>query len=381
MQEALITKGVRVHVLRWSIALIVIAAALSAPPERIAAAAGGDSLCVSFTGPPGGLHLHLMRGYGLGGVVPFTVCTLEPGKTYRTTLDGGGFERRIGTFSIDGSGRCRSGGIRIGTLLRNTVVPGWGSVRAHRAAPGVADGLTLAGSLIVLSLEDRDYRDLKDRYSRAIDRSRHAGTQEELQRYMRDAHFLSREANVQNEYRKRLIYLSAYLYGFQLIEPWLAINPPRMRSESGGNIIDVGSARATRFKALLHSLLHPGRGQFYQGKTYRGVFFSVTSVAAGMLALEYYHRYDYDAMRYEIAVEHYSAATTIDEKRIYGNEASEIWNDVEKQKRRRNALLATTAGLWGLSLIDTMFPAGAPAGGERYALDIGPGGCALAVRF
>ena len=191
----------------------------------------------------------------------------------------------------------------------------------------------------------------------------------------------SRDVNVQNTHRTRLAYLSAYLYGYQVVEPWIAGNPPRMRSEAGGSVIDVGSARATRLKAFFHSLLRPGRGQFYQGKTTRGVLLSSMSTIAGLLALDFHNRYDHEAVRYDVAVERYLAAATIEQRRLYSEKASDAWDSLEKQKRRRDAAYIALAGLWGLSLIDTLFPSEVPSVPARYALDIGGNGCSLVVRF
>ena len=154
-----------------------------------------------------------------------------------------------------------------------------------------------------------------------------------------------------------------------------------MRTEAGGSVIDVGSARETRLKAFIHSLLHPGRGQFYQGKMTRGVLLSSMSVVAGLLALDFHNRYDHEAIRYDVAVDRYLAAPTIEQRRLYREKASAAWDGVEKEKRRRDAAYIALAGLWGLSLIDTLFPADLPSVPARYALDIGGNGCSLVVRF
>jgi hypothetical protein len=100
-----------------------------------------------------------------------------------------------------------------------------------------------------------------------------------------------------------------------------------------------------------------------------------------LLALDFHNRYDREAIRYEVAVDKYRAATTIAQRRLYRDRATAAWDGVEKEKRRRNAAYIALAGLWGLSLIDTMFPVELPSVPSRYALDIGGNGCALVVRF
>jgi hypothetical protein len=368
-----------VHIKRSFVALTIIAAA--AAPLRTAAADEIDSSCVHFAGTAKDIHLQLKRDYVISGVTPFTICDLEIETTYRTTVEGYGFERRIGTFSLDGSGRPRFGGIRIGTALRNALLPGWGSVHANRSAVGLTDGLSLAASLYILYDEDHEYRHLENRLEVLNGLLREAETPEDRERIREAAHVASRDVNAQNDHRIRLLCFSAYLYGFQVLEPWIAGNPPRMRAGAKGSVVFVGSARSTRLKAFVHSLIHPGRGQFYQGKMTRGMLLSSMSVVAGLLALDFHNRFDEETIRYEIALEKVLAAKTNDEKIRYRDEATAVRDSVKKEKRRRNAAYITLAGLWGLSLLDTFFPAELPSAPDRYALDISGSGCALVVRF
>lgn len=340
-----------------------------------------DSLCIHFAGTSKNVLLKLERDYVMSGVLPLTLCNLEIEETYRLTVDGHGFERRIGSFSIDSSGRAHFGGIRIRAGVRNVFLPGWGSIYAERASAGLTDALSIAASLYVLYDEEMEYRDLRDNFDALSDRLQRAETYDEISRLQAATYKASREVNVQNKHRTRVLYFSAYLYGYQVLEPLVADNPPRMRTEAEGSVVDVGAARSTRLKAFLHSLFRPGRGQFYQGKTVRGMLLSTMSVAAGLLALDYYNQYDEEVVLYKLALERYNTASTVDERKRYADEASAIWDDVEKYKRRRNATFITLAGLWGLSLIDTLFPAENATVYNRYAFDIGGNGCALVVRF
>ncbi len=364
----------RLHFVWMFLAAVVL-------PQGTAVSTETDSLCIHFASTSKNVLLKLERDYVISGVLPLTLCNLEIEEKYRLTVDGHGFERRIGSFSIDGSGRAHFGGIRIRAGIRNALLPGWGSIYAERTPAGIADALSIAAGLYVLCDEELEYRDLRDNFDALSDQLQRAGTFEELNRLQEAAHKASREVNVQNKHRTRVLYLSAYLYGYQVLEPLIADNPPRMRTEAQGSVIDVGAARSTRLKAFLHSLLRPGRGQFYQGKTVRGMLLSTMSVAAGLLALDFYNQYDEEAVRYKLAVAKYNAASTVDERKHYADDASAIWEDVEKQKHRRNAAFITLAGLWGLSLIDTLFPAENETVYNRYALDLGDLGCALVVRF
>lgn len=376
--DGISTEGFRVHVKHW-IVVLTITATVALPVRP--AVAEIDSLCIHFAGAAKNIHLRLKRDYSINGETPFTICDLEFKKTYRATVEGYGFERRIGTFSLDGAGRPRFGGIRIRTALRNALLPGWGSVYASRSAVGFTDGLSLAASLYILYDEDHEYRHLENRLEVLNGLLLEAETLEDRRRIQEAAYVASRDVNVQNKHRKRLVYLSAYLYGFQVLEPWIADNPPRMRTDAQGSVVFVGSARSTRLKAFIHSLIHPGRGQFYQGKTTRGALLSSMSVVAGLLALDFHNQFDRETIRYGVAVDKFQAASTIDDKIRYRDEASAIWDSAQTEKRRRNAAYIALAGLWGLSLFDTLFPAELPSVPDRYALDISGSGCALVVRF
>jgi hypothetical protein len=296
-------------------------------------------------------------------------------------VDGTGLERRIGTCRIDRSGRIRFGGIRLGAFLRNGILPGWGSVYAERKAVGLTDGLMLGASLYALYTADQDYRHLRNRFDTLSDLLAGAGTLDEIRRIQEAAYEASRDVNTQNAHRTRLVYLSAFLYGHQVLEPFLAGNPPRMESKAEGNVVEVASGASTRFKAFVYSMLRPGRGQFYQGKTTRGVLFSTMSTVAAFLALDFHNRYDEGVVDYELAVARYDAAATVGEKVRWSEAAATAWDDIETEKHRRDAAYITLAGLWGLSLADALIPGGGGTGAGRYAFDVGCGGCALVMRF
>lgn len=317
----------------------------------------------------------------MSGVLPVTLCELYPGETYRILVEGAGLEKRRGKFHISQSGGASIQGIRIGTAWRNAAIPGWGSISAGRAAAGLTDGMSLAASLYVLWVEEMEYRHLRNRLEILEDMRLRAGTFEERFRIQDAAHVTSLDVNAQNSHRKRLVILTTALYGHQVLDSWLSGYPPRMVSEAGGSVAKIDAAPSTRIKAFVHSLIRPGRGQFYQGKITRGMLFSTMSTIAGLVALDYHNRYDEDVNRYNVAVERFEAAATYDEKIRLRDEASKLWNDVEEEKRRRNVSYIALAGLWCLNLVDTLFPAESKDSLSRYSMELGPGGCALVMKF
>ena len=108
---------------------------------------------------------------------------------------------------------------------------------------------------------------------------------------------------------------------------------------------------------------------------------STSSVTAVLIGLDYQNRYDKEARKYEITVDAYNNADTIEEKQYLAAEADKIWDDVQKEKRRRNISFAVFAGIWGWSLIDTLFPNEEAPTSSIYSLDATPGGLAFIIRF
>jgi hypothetical protein len=344
-------------------------------------AEGVDSLCIHFNGSASNLHLELAEDYDLSGSLPFTICELQPGMSYRMRVDGPGLERKIGTLRISVQGRPSVTGVRLGTTLRNAVVPGWGSSYAGKPATGWMDGTSIFTSLYVFMVEDREYRHLRNRYDVWLDKYFETSSLEEKRRLQQEVHEAALEANVQNKHRKRLAILSAALYGHQFLDSWFSNSPPRASTRTGGSVVSIESSRSSRFKAFIHSLIRPGRGQFYQGKIKRGVVFSTLTLTVGIIALDYHNGYDMEANRYNLIVDRFDAATTLADKERFMKEASAQWSTVEDEKRRRNTAYIILAGLWSWNLLDTLFPSEEGFSSSKYAFELGPLGGYLVLTF
>jgi hypothetical protein len=345
-----------------------------------AGAASSDSLCVFFDDTTRSIYLELRADYIIGGALPATICNIEPETKYRLRTFGSGLEKRIGKFSISSDGIPSAGGIRFSAALRN-LIPGVGSVHMEQKAAGVTDLIEIAGSAIWLYNEERSYQNLNNRYSILLKEYESSDSQAEKLELAQEVYIAASEVNVQNSYRKRLLFVTLYMYGYQIIDPWIISPPPGTSVGAGGNVIAVKRHRSSTTKAFMQSLLRPGRGQFYQRKTGRGALMSLSSVSALLIGLDYQNRYDQEARKYEIAVDAFQNADTIEEKQYLAAEADKKWDDVEKQKRRRNISFAVFAGIWGWSLIDTFFPLEETQTSSFYSLDVSPGGLAFVVRF
>jgi hypothetical protein len=337
-----------------------------------------DSLCVHFIGDS---HIRLKGSYSLSGEMPVILCEMQRGERYRMIVDGEGIESRIGTFKVASDGRISSGGIRFGAAMRNAILPGLGSCFSGRRMVGWIDGLSLSASLYVLYQEDREFRDLEDRYNDLTRKLSEAELLETKQELERAAHEAALEANVQNKHRKRLALFSAILYGMQVLDPFVLSPPPRTSIEARGNMVRIEAPRISVPKAFFFSLVHPGRGQFYQGKNARGLLFSALTVASGLTALEYHNRYDREANRYEILVERFEMAATVEEKEDILSEASRQWDEVEEARTLRNTTYIITTGLWAWNVIDTFWRNEGGTNVSRYSFEWSPLSGAVVLRF
>lgn len=366
-------------------AAAVIAIALTVLPARAAGgppdAGGTDSLCLHFTAGARDVHLSLGGAFSMNGILPLTLCDLRRDERYDLVVGGRGYEQRRGYFSIGKDGRPRAKGNRTGTFLRNALVPGFGSVRAGRPQGGWTDFLSLGVAGLVFYREHREWEHLENRHTVLLSQLADADDAQRRQDIRLQAYATSRDVNVQNRHRQRIAVYAAYIYGFQLIDPWLVGNPPRIRAEAGGTVVRVSAARSHTAKAFALSLLRPGRGQFYQGKSSRGVFYSLMTTAASLVALDFHNRYDEAVNDYEINLDRFRAAETVSQQRTLRDREPGLWDAVEERKLERNIAYGVLAGVWAAGVIDTFFPGREEAPPSDLTLDVGPAHAFIVYRF
>jgi hypothetical protein len=339
-----------------------------------------DSMCVHFSGDSRDLLVELRRGSRISGTVPLTLCNLEPGLTYELTVRGRGFELRRGYLTLDINGEASVRGNRLGTFARN-IVPGYGSITVGRKGAGWSDLIAVAGAGLVLLREQKEYTHIENRYTNLTGMLESADNVEDRKSIRVDLHTASRDLNVQNTHRKRCLVLLGYLYGFQLIDPWLIGNPPKTLVTAGGSVVEVSGSGSSTLKAAVLSLIRPGRGQFYQGKQSRGVFYSLATTAGVLIALDYLNQYDEAVNAYEINLEQYDAAETVDGKEYYSQRSSEYWADVDKTRRWRNISYGVLAGIWAAGVIDTFIPGRDDAPSSDLSFNVGPTHATVVYRF
>jgi len=339
-----------------------------------------DTSCVHFSGDSRDLLVQLRRGPLMSGTVPLTICTLQRGLTYELTVRGRGFEVRRGYLSIDEDGMVAVRGNRMGTFARN-IIPGWGSINAGRKGAGWTDLTDIVIGGLISYREQREYQHIKNRYNNLIAQMEAADNTEDRQKIRIDANKASRDLNVQNTHRKRIIGYTAYMYAFQLIDPWLVGNPPKASVSSNGTVVELRGAGESTVKAALLSLVRPGRGQYYQGKSTRGAIFSVATTMGVFIALENQNKYDQAVNLYELNVEYFNTADTVDEKEYFRSRSDAYWTDVDKTSRWKNASYAVLAGVWAIGVVDAFIPGREDAPPNDISFDIGPRHAALVYRF
>lgn len=363
-------------ILRHMLCLILVAAI---SPSMLC---GQDSLCVHFNSLRSGVHLELAVDYSINGVLPMTVCDLRPGDSWKLLLGGRGLESRTGYLDVDDAGHVSIRGSRSSTAFRNLLVPGWGNIRSGRKLSGWADMGTSVCAGYYYLVEELEYQDMKSRFDVLSRELEEAGTYDERARITEALHASSRAVNVQNTHRKRALILVSAIYGAQmLLDPILMGNTPSWNLDAGGTILTADTSPRSRTKAFIYSSIWPGRGQFYQGKSTRGITFSGLFLAAGLYSMDRINSYEEFASLYETEVDRYNNAVSPLDRDYFKDSASRLWEDVEEVKKERDTALLLLGGIWGLNLIDTFFPLDKYIPSSTASLEIDPGGMALVVKF
>ena len=362
------------------LAAVLLSVAVTGPAYSQGYAAAGDSVCIHFSGDSRDLFVQLQRGPLLSGTLPLTLCNLEPGLKYDMTVRGYGFEVRRGYLFVRDDGTVSVKGNRMATAFQN-LIPGLGSVRAERKGAGWTDMSSIVVGGLISYRENREYKHINNRYTILMTQLKEADTVEESRKIRIDANKASRDLNVQNTHRKRIIGYTAYMYAFQLIDPWLVGNPPRASVDESGTVVEIRGAGSSTVKAALLSLVRPGRGQFCQGKTGRGSLFSLATTIGVYVSLEYLNKYDEAVNLYELNIEYFNTAETVEDKEYFSSRSDAYWTDVDKTRRWKNISFGILAGVWAAGIVDTFIPGREDAPPNDISLDIGPRHAALVYRF
>lgn len=266
-------------------------------------------------------------------------------------------------------------------MLRNAVLPGWGTGASGHGTAAFADILSIAAAGYVLFAEDAELEHLENRL--AVIDGAIADLPARADALGGPRRIAAADVDTQRRHRDRLFGLTAAIYAHQLIDPFLLSPPPRVEpveTEGEVTVALVSSGRRSRGKAFIYSLIRPGRGQCYQGKKTRGFIFEAGTLVAASLFLEHDARLDFETARADEAARRLSLATDDGSRRIIEAEVDRYRDAEDEARLRRNIAGGALAGLWGLSLLDSLLP----GGGEdtpRWSLRPRRGGIEICLGF
>jgi len=342
--------------------------------------AADKSACIHFSSDSANVKLKLNQNSVVSCNLPFKYCGFKYDSEYNIVLWGKGYERREGRFIAGSDGKISIRGNKIETCLKNGILPGYGTYLREKEAASAIDFLSIAGSFYKFYRETDKYNDLTDRLELIKSELSKAETINSKMDLQKEAHKASIDVNLQNKYRKKILLFSSALYAYQLFEPIFMNNPPEVYSESSGSIRFKAIDRSIS-KAFIYSLLRPGRGQFYQGKKKRGLFFSSMVILSGFITLDLNNQYNINVIDYNYCMDKFNSAFTEGDRNIYRANASLLWDKVEDSKEKRNLSIYILTGLWGWNVIDTIFPNKKLSSNNNYSINVTPLGCELAVNF
>jgi len=362
---------------RWTAIIFFSALLISSTTAGYGAT---DSLCCYFNSSSDDLKLKIEHDYTYRGVLPFRLCDLKSGLNYRISVFGRDYEKRDALMKLGPGGLPTISGTIWKTVLMNGTIPASGTLMKGRDQQGYIDLLSILCGLYLFYEENNEYNELKDRYDRLNTYLQTSGSITESEILRKETHRAYIYADRQDSYRKQLLIFTSALYAFQLIEPIFIDRPPEYKIIEGEARISFSGSSKNTAKALMYSLIRPGRGQYYQGKKIRGLLFSTLSVLAGYVALDQNNQYHKKMDDYGICLNEHKYARTVDERREYLRAATILNEDAEDAKFNRDMSLYLLAGIWGANLIDIiMFEC---EGTQcSYSFNVTPASFQFAYRF
>ena len=119
------------------------------------------------------------------------------------------------------------------------------------------------------------------------------------------------------------------------------------------------NAGGSRPKAFVYSLVRPGHGEFYKGKTKARPFLLGGDPCRGARRLTIKAGSEFAVDDFEVCVEHFDAKdNSIGEGAESGRRSTVSGATSNARRNRRDASLIVLAALWGWNVIDTFIPAG-----------------------
>lgn len=333
-----------------------------------AAAPAGAQRCLHVDSDPEQATLTVRGGAGETQVAPADFCTLQPGLTYRLTVFRGGYERRTLKFSFRDYGeRSKFSGIWRSEVPRSMILPGWGQKRLGESGRSVETIMFLVADGFKVYQVWKHYDHLKEQHDLVTSLAEHATTQEQLERLGETSQKLAMDANAYREATLLTAALGAWAYLRNVTETYLLAAPPKaIRGE--GSDFKVATPRRSRTRAALRSLFFPGLGQRYQGNAGRAFVFRSGVFVLALYVLDRKLRYDLAKIEYDLALEQFENATTVEEKKSMLPDIARLASEVDKREESFHAFAIATGCLWAANVLETFAAGSHDEKGDRFAL-------------
>lgn len=316
---------------------------------------------------------------------------------YDVRVSRAGYETVHGALLL----RNRDGALRIADsyslrrkrLFRSIALPGYGQMREGRPFEGGLWSIhVFAAAVNALVLEGK-YREAHDQFTEAnalLNRTAEGGDENVLDA-LHETFRLESKANRRLRDRNWAFGVLGVYWGLNLADA-LLFHPALDLREGSEGVGQIALSEKTKGRAVVRSLLYPGLGQGYLGRSFGGALYAGLATASGVTAIVSHLRYQGELDRVASLDAEYAALTPIgaeeaETARLVLAERDAAVTRSEDDRERRNGAVFVAAGVYVASILDALLgpPAGPAAeeGGTRIGmLPPGAGGeAAFGVRW
>ena len=312
--------------------------------------------CVKFITVPPYASINLAGSKGLSAASPASFCTLNPDETYKMSIRSAGYELRYGKLRWDSSaGRAKFGSYQYSHTLYSAIVPGSGQIAIGHGWAGLWS-LTL-NTIAIVDLVNT-YQDWDNAYQASETLSALAaaaptvGLKEQLNLQALGA---AQQANTELDHFYDMAAVTLWIYTWNLVETAIWTAAPSIKaSDAGDGSYQVKTPRISKSRALLQSLIYPGMGQRYLGRTTTGYLFQVAFLTG--LVITTRQRKDYWEAEddYEFALAELEMANTVDEIDEAWDNVNSAWDELQSKDKYLTEAYVYLGTVYGLNLLSVL---------------------------
>lgn len=239
------------------------------------------------------------------------------------------------------------------TLMRSLLFPGYPQARYRERGKS---RLMVLGGLVGLGLTGWAQWEFWERDDdvAALEQGIAASTSEaERAALRRDLSDAQEEKSFAGDRRLLFAGATGVVWGVSLLDA-VAFAPDFHVSAADEAGISLALRRKTRLDAVLRGVVFPGLGQAYNGRTNKAVVAALAAGGAGAWLLHEQDDYNRAVADFRKVRSRYDAATSVAERTALLSEQQALFDDVTDRESDRDLALKLLAGVWGLSLLDTV---------------------------